>query len=555
MADHVSTSKNQKQVESAIDLDHALGKIVASLDTQFDGNEAQLQVCQAILDAFGCHAVTLAFLDLDSEGLLVKKTLEMGTRSWLHQARMGYENSMTAEALRAGEVVMTNRPASHPHYREAIDALPGRDMSAMLCAPVRIEGQLLGAVQLLKFEGGQFSEADRQLLNSAVSAIASVLYNIHLVYQLRIMGAELEASRWELSQSHNILLSLFDNMPSSVYIIDQDYRLAAVNAARSDRSSAESGQLSGQMCFGALYQRNEPCQGCLVGDTLRHQKETHRILRNQEQAGETSDWVINTYPITNHAGQVVQAIVVEQDVTESRRLQDILAQSEKLAAIGQLSAGLAHEINNPLTVILANAQLLQRELPDENDWRDTAELIMQAGSRAQQIIRNLLGFARPEEYAYSAMDVNENIEGALDLIKHEISNRSVGVEFKAGKRLPMVLVSADHLKGVWVNILLNALDAVEGRSQGVIRINTSSHDDGVSVVIRDNGEGIPPDQIKRVLEPFYTTKDPGRETGGTGLGLSVSYRVIKKHGGDISIDSRVGRGTTITVTLPAIDPQ
>jgi two-component system, NtrC family, sensor kinase len=537
------------------DLDNALGKIITSLDTNFEVNETQLQVCQAILDSFGCHAVTLAFIDSEHKEMLIKKTLVSGTRNWLYQTSVDFENSLAGQVMRSCETELTNQPASHPQYHEVIDGVPDRDIGAVLCAPVRIEDQLMGVVELLKFEDNVFTEVDRQLLNTAVNSIASVLFNIHLVYQLRILGAELEASGWELTRSSNILRSLFDNMPSSVYIIDHEYRLVAVNAARSERSEREPGELIGQMCYSALFKRNKPCQGCLVNETVMHNKETHRPLRTQIDGGDLFEWDIKTYPITNNADQVVQAIVVEQDVTESRRLEAILAQSEKLAAIGQLAAGLAHEINNPLTVIMANAQLLQRELPDENEWRETAELILQAGSRTQQVIRNLLGFAHNEEYECSATDVNENIHSAVDLIHNEMVARSVSLEFERGKHLPMVMASADHLQGVWMNILLNAISAVEGLQNGVIRIATASRDDDIEVVIVDNGEGIPPDRIKRVFEPFYTTKDPGKDMNGIGLGLSVCYRIVKQHGGDIFIDSRVGEGTAVTVTIPAIDPE
>jgi two-component system, NtrC family, sensor kinase len=558
MANQSSILKNSKGygddpeiMSRSRQFDQALGTIIVSLDTRFEVSEAQMQVCQAVLETFGCHAVTLAFIDLDHEEMLIKKTLLSGTRSWLHQVDLDYESSVIAEVMRSCHVVGTNQPASYAQYREAVDGVPGRDVSALLCAPLRADGQFFGALELLKFEGSGFSEADQQLLTSAVNSIASILLNIHLFSQLHIMGAELEASSWELSRSRNTLQSLFDNIPSSVYIIDQEYRLVAVNAARSNRSKTKTDQQTGQMCFGALFKRNKPCQGCLVSDTLVHQKETHRQLRTQEHNGEASEWEIDTYPIVNSADQVVQAIVVEQEVTESRRLEAILTQSEKLAAIGQLAAGLAHEINNPLTVILANAQLLKRELPDENDWRGTTELILRAGSRAQQVIQNLLGFARKEEYEYHETDVNENIKAALQLIQHELIKRSVLLELEAGKHLPMVMASAEHLTGVWMNILFNALDAVEGQPDGVIGIKTAFRKDAVEVVITDNGAGIPPDQIGRVFEPFYTTKDPGRKMDGTGLGLSVSYRIVKQHGGDIIVSSRVGAGTTIKVLMPA----
>jgi two-component system NtrC family sensor kinase len=353
----------------------------------------------------------------------------------------------------------------------------------------------------------------------------------------------------ELLRSRNTLRALFDNLPSGLYIVDPHYNLVAVNLSRARRAGQTPKLLVGQRCFSALHGRAEPCRGCRVGETLDSGGST---LRNERRGGEDdlTEWEISTYPILDEAEQVVQAIMVEQDVTERRRLEGVLVQSEKLAAVGQLAAGVAHEINNPLTAIIANAQLLQRGLPRNNDLQESIELILRAGERATQVMRNLLDFARKEQYHLAPTDVNDTVQRALALVQHELVSRRIQLEFVPALELPLVEASQDHLLGVWLNILLNAIDALDVESPR-LRIVTCQAGETVHVSIADNGRGIPAERLERIFEPFYTTKTSGR---GTGLGLSVCRQVIKQHGGQILVESQVGVGTEFTVVLPVKGP-
>lgn len=174
------------------------------------------------------------------------------------------------------------------------------------------------------------------------------------------------------------------------------------------------------------------------------------------------------------------------------------------------------------------------------------DLIIEACDRASQSVRNLLDFSRRERYELAPTDVNETIQRTLALIGHELGSRSISLQFEPAMDLPPVNASQDRLQGVWLNLLLNALDAVD-RPQGLVSIKTRRDGDNVEVVVSDNGQGIPADKISRIFEPFYTTKDPGV---GTGLGLTVCHQVITRHGGKILASSQEGQGATFTVILP-----
>ncbi|HJW91690.1 MAG TPA: ATP-binding protein [Anaerolineales bacterium] len=368
-----------------------------------------------------------------------------------------------------------------------------------------------------------------------------------IVQQLQVANAALEAHRWQLLKSRNTLRALFDNIPLSFYIIGRDYKLVAVNLSRARRTVEMPSALVDKQCYVALFGRNEACPGCRVLETLLSGQRTLRIERDWAAGDEPIEWEIVSYPIFDEKGQVEQAILLEQDMTDKRRLETRLIQSEKLAVVGQLAAGIAHEINNPLTAIIANTQLLRREPGLEKDVQESLELIEVAGARAAQVVRNLLDLARKDQYNFEPANVNQSIDKALALLQHEFLSRSIQLVFDKGEALPEIMISPEHMQGVWVNLLLNAIDVTSNSEPGKIQIVTSQRGNEVLVTIADNGAGIPPEKVTRIFEPFYTTKGPGH---GTGLGLTICQRVIKQHGGHIFLASQLGAGTKFTVALP-----
>lgn len=236
---------------------------------------------------------------------------------------------------------------------------------------------------------------------------------------------------------------------------------------------------------------------------------------------------------------------VEERTRELHRTQEQLFQAEKLIAVGQLAAGVAHEINNPIGVILGFAQVLLKKFSEDDSVYKPLKTVEKEALRCKNIIQNLLDFARRSEIVLRLVNVNRVLEDSCALMEHKFSLQNVKVIKGYDPNLPEVLADENQLQQVFVNIILNAYQAMpEG---GELRITTRTVGKEVQILFSDTGVGISPENLNRIFDPFFTTKDVGE---GTGLGLSVSYGIIERHGGSIEVESRVGVGTTFTVKLP-----
>ncbi|MBI5380237.1 MAG: PAS domain-containing protein [Nitrospirae bacterium] len=251
--------------------------------------------------------------------------------------------------------------------------------------------------------------------------------------------------------------------------------------------------------------------------------------------------------------RVVALVGVGRDLTEKRQLELQLIQSAKMAALGEMAGGVAHEIRNPLAITSSAAQILLKKGEDPELRLECAEKIRTAANRAAVIIENLLRFARPSEGLVERVDVNGAVEDTLSLIGHQISLQSIEIDKRLAPGLRRVKGSKNQLQQVFMNIILNAYHAMPegGRFSIESRLATNHHQKWIEVRFADTGCGIPEEHLPRIFDPFFTTMPVGK---GTGLGLSIAYSIVQQHGGSIRVESSVGRGSTFTVTLPAERP-
>lgn len=268
-------------------------------------------------------------------------------------------------------------------------------------------------------------------------------------------------------------------------------------------------------------------------------------IENRRKNGDPLHTQLLISPIIDAKGKIVGFLGAHRDITEQKRLEEQLVQSQKMESIGTLAAGIAHDVGNPLTSISSLVQVIQRTTKDPFS-QDKLELVKNQINRIANTIRQLVDFSRPSNYEPRLIDVNKAVRDALGIVQYGKKAKDIKFQLKLAPRLPKVFAVQDQLIQVFINILMNALDALEGKRKEVI-ITTANAGDHVKMVFEDNGRGIPSQHLTKIFDPFYTTKKPGE---GTGLGLWVSYGIVKNFGGDIRVDSELGKGSTFTVILP-----
>jgi len=239
--------------------------------------------------------------------------------------------------------------------------------------------------------------------------------------------------------------------------------------------------------------------------------------------------------------------IKQRDEQLQKQAQEEVMKSERLAMVGQLAAGIAHEINNPLGGILLFSRLLLQKAPSEGLMRDNLERIEKDAKRCQNIVQGLLDFARQREPKIETLELNDVLEKTINLFENQPLFHNIEIVKQYQADLPTIFADPAQIQQVFINIIMNAAEAMDGKGVLTIATKSGDRDNYVEISFSDTGRGIPADELSRVFEPFFTTKGVGR---GTGLGLSISYGIIQKHGGTIKVSSRLGQGSTFLIILP-----
>ena len=359
--------------------------------------------------------------------------------------------------------------------------------------------------------------------------------------------------------NEKFLKAIINGIRDQIMVIDRDYRIEEVNKAFLDRVDKQKKEIIGRHCYHVLHDKDKPCKIskhlCPVQEAF-NSGEPYEALHTRYEGRKVSYFRIIAYPMPDENGSVTRVIEMARDISKWKKSGDHLYHEQKLIFLGKLAADLAHELNNPMGVILGFADLLLERMDPGSQNYNMLKTIERQGLNCKRIVENLLSFAtHPEKTEYSA-DVNASIEKVLSLVEDILLNEKISIVKNYTKDLPNVRGNSIHLQQVFISLITNAVSAMQEEG-GSLTICTRLDASGnrAEIVFKDTGHGIKKEDRNRIFDPFFTTKDVG---GGTGLGLSASYGIITKYDGDIIFETvteeedKDRKGTTFIVVLPVV---
>ena len=427
-------------------------------------------------------------------------------------------------------------------------------------APLRFGGRALGALVAAYDRAEDCGETESRLIDAAAQQAALAAHISSLYEAARASSAslakEVERRTAEAEAQRRFTEAIIDTLPVSLYAVNRDYRIVAWNRNRElGGQGIPRGQALGRNIFDVLTR--QPRES--LEREFKRAFETGRIERLEQESiapdGTAKHWLVSKVPMRVEGAEVSHVITVGEDITSRVEANRAVARTEKLAAVGRLAAGVVHEINNPLATIAACAEALETRVvegaygqsAEVEDLREYLSLIRSEAFRCKTITNGLLDFSRNRAGPHAPVELGEVLEATARLLRHQKRSRNVEIKVEALGDVAPVSGDAGQLQQAVIILAENAIDAMP--QGGTLLLRAVNEGAGVRVEVSDTGVGIPQENLARIFDPFFTTKEVGQ---GTGLGLAVCYGIVTEHGGRVSVDSVVGRGTTFTLTLPSM---
>ncbi len=362
---------------------------------------------------------------------------------------------------------------------------------------------------------------------------------------------ELKSRESELHKYEQYFENILNDAADAIILLNENHRITLWNKAAEMVFGYKETEVFGKT-LAVIMPENKQAEDELARmDHAVYEKGVIRNHRLQAVArdGRTVLVEITRTALRNQRKDFIGSSVILRDITQQEQLRQQVFQSEKLSAVGTLAAGIAHEVGAPLTSISSLAQILQMKT-DNQEFKEKLTLIQQSIDRISRTVRTLVDFSRPAAEKVEPIYLNNVIDHVLRIIKYDKRLKHQKIVTSLEPDIGVVRASFDQVLQVFINICLNAADAMEGKKDGVLEVKTWNNGKQVCVTIRDNGGGIPQKNLRHIFDPFFTTKKNGK---GTGLGLWVSYNIIKSFSGDIKVESAPGRGATFTICLPRME--
>jgi len=515
--------------------------VVPSLDTEHPGIRVIAEVASVLQAGLASGEALHGVVSALRRGLNLHRC-----RLWLRTpdgTRFAPVTRSGDEADAAGYLSPVAEWVRHGPQRESV---PG---GSVIRLPLIHDDEPLGALEVViptgRYEG---------IAHDVVVVVARILAPMLAATELsQDLASEVALRTHEMEAQRSFAAQIIDSLPVGLYVIDRTYRIRAWNRKRETGMQGVSREDAvGREIFDVLDRQP---RDLLKGefDRVFDTGELQQVEMESQASGEARHYRITKIPMHQDGGAISHVITIGEDITEWRQAQQRLTETEKLAAVGQLAAGVMHEINNPLATILACCEALALRTadlapPDRHGYDEYLKIIDTEVQRCRRIVESLLDFSRPKGSDKKPTDVNGVVERTLFLLKHHARFKWLNVARQLATGLPTVLADHERLIQSFMALMLNAMDAMDSRGTLTVRsrINPDRGDE-ILLEFIDTGTGIKREDLPKIFEPFFTTKPQGR---GTGLGLSICYGIIAEHRGRIDVESQVGVGSNFRVYLP-----
>ncbi|MFZ0612061.1 MAG: ATP-binding protein [Desulfobacterales bacterium] len=380
-----------------------------------------------------------------------------------------------------------------------------------------------------------------------VQAIAS--RTAHLFWEIaRVLSLQQRCSE-KLEETRAMYRTVINELiQEDILVIGADYRILDVNDSLLAKLGLKRHEVIGRYCYEITHRRHQPCSGdqhpCPLIETLKTEKPSQTTHVHQDRDSREIFYSISTYPLVE-GGKVTGAIEISRDITRDMNVQKVMMQQEKLASIGRLSAGVAHEINNPLTTILTTAMLLLEDIAPQDPMQQELETISSEALRCRKIVASLLDFARQKTPRKELQDLNKIIEETVMLINKQAAFKDIRLEKYLEEGIPRIQVDRDQVQQALINLAINAIEATGPGGRVAFSSRYIPKGRLVEIAVSDTGAGIEPEVLDKIIDPFFTTKE-----AGSGLGLSITHGILEQHGGTLDVMTEPGKGACFFLRFP-----
>ena len=515
--------------------------VAPSLDTEHPGIRVIAEVASVLQAGLASEQALHGVVSALRRGLNLRRC-----RLWLR----------TPDGTRFAPVTTPGDEAELPGYAPPVaewvrrgphrEEVPG---GSIMRLPLVHDEEALGALEVI-IPAGRYEGVAHDVMVVVGRILAPMIAATELSQDL---ASEVALRTHEMEAQRNFAAQIIDSLPVGLYVIDRTYRIRAWNRKRETGTQGVArDDAVGREIFDVLDRQPRDLLKREF-DRVFDTGELQQVEMESQASGEARYYRITKIPMRQDSRTISHVITIGEDITEWRQAQQRLTETEKLAAVGQLAAGVMHEINNPLATILACCEALalrakDLEPGDRHGYDEYLKIIDTEVQRCRRIVESLLAFSRPKAGEMKPVDVNGVVERTLFLLKHHARFKRLTVIRELALGLPPVFADQERLIQSFMALMLNAMDATDSRGTLTVRSRINpDRDDEILLEFIDTGSGIKREDLAKIFEPFFTTKPHGR---GTGLGLSICYGIISEHRGRIDVESQVGVGSNFKVFLP-----